>query len=410
MRHRDNNGEVADLPGHHILLTPYVRLKINGETVDMTWQNSDWLNQKSSHWRSYGYYQDDTWVSDFQLPEDLSFAENDQLDFEIITPDMVRQNIDSNPQTAVYWADGRWQNYEDSFGEAALNGGFDKHLSVPLSNNPPHEMGLPITAHYYDPNRSGEGFSLEMLNQSGDFWLHWYTYNHNGSPRWYVAADGALASNGLAATTLYTANGGVFGSDFNPEAIELAAFGEMDIIFDDIGGLQQRGYSKYTDPNTGAVFRFVIEPFTQVEGYINSPDNPEDFHAAALTGSWFNPDRTGEGFNLQILTNNTAVMQWGTFTPAGDKLWIAATDGLISYPTAETVLIEFTDAFIATGGVFGPDFDPNDIVLERWGTLQFELSCEGGHVSYEAIDSDYGSGDYPLMRLTASELNAYQCQ
>ncbi len=409
MRHRDETGNVTALPGHNILLKPDVRLMINDEIVETDWLNSTWLDEKSSHWQSYGYYRDDTWVADFQLPEELVFDTGDKLDFEIITPDMVGQNIDSNPQTSVYWSQGRWQNYENSSGEASLQGGFDNWLSVPLTDNDPPLMGLPITALYYDPNRNGEGFSLETLNEAGNFWLQWFTYNGSGQARWYVAADSALAANGLATHTLYTVNGGVFGPDYDSELTELAAFGELEFIFDAVGGLQQRGYSKYIDPTTGAVFRFVVEPFTQAEGFINSPDNTQDFHAAALTGSWFDPNRNGEGFHLQILTDETAVMQWFSFTPEGDKQWIVASGGLISYPGADTVLIEFADTYTATGGVFGADFNANDIVLQRWGNLQFELSCNGGQVNYQAEDSTYGSGNYPLVRLTASELNAYQC-
>jgi hypothetical protein len=248
-----------------------------------------------------------------------------------------------------------------------------------------------------------------MLNQAGDFWLQWFTYNHNGDARWYVAADSALATNALSTDYLYTADGGLFGPDFNPDNIELSAFGELEFIFDAVGGLQQKGYSKYTDPKTGKVFRFVIEPFTQAEGFINSPDSTQGFDAAALTGSWFNPDRNGEGFHLQILTNHTAVMQWFSFTPEGDKQWMVASDGLISYPDADTAMIEFFDVYTATGGIFGPDFNPNDVVLKPWGKLQFELSCEGGQISYQAVDPNYGSGAYSLIRLTASSLNNYQC-
>lgn len=409
MRHRNDNGEVAALPGHNILMTPYVRLKLNEEILDMTWQNSRWLNQKSSHWSSYGYYRDDTWVGEFQLPAELIFDDNDVLNFEIITPDMVGQNNDSNPQTAVYWSQGRWQHYEDSSGASALNGGFDKTLTVPLSETPAPEMGLPVTALYYDPSRNGEGFSLELLNEGGEFWLQWFTYNDKGDARWYVAADGALAANGLATSTLYTVNGGVFGPDYNPDNTRLALFGGLEMIFDGIGGTRQRGFTKYTNPDTGEVVRFVVEPFTRAEGFFNSPDQTQEFHAAAVTGSWFNPDRNGEGFHLQILTDNTAVMQWYSFTPDGDKQWIVSSGGQISYPSTDSVLLEFTDAYTGSGGIFGPDFNPDDIILAPWGNLQFELSCEGGAVHYQAIDPDYDSGSYPIIRLTASELNAYPC-
>ncbi|KAA3649540.1 MAG: hypothetical protein DWP95_02020, partial [Proteobacteria bacterium] len=117
MRYRNKSGEVAILPGHNIQLTPYIRYQIGEESIDLELINDTWLNQKSTHWKSYGYYQDDTWVADFQLPENLNFSTGDTLDFDILVSDMVGQIIDSNPETSVYWSQGRWQNYENTLNE-----------------------------------------------------------------------------------------------------------------------------------------------------------------------------------------------------------------------------------------------------------------------------------------------------
>lgn len=409
MRHRDNNQQIAHLPGFTTLMNPIINTAVNNLEVNFEFTDSQWLNQQSSHWQSYGFYQDDTWVGKFSLPEPLELTAEDQLNFEIIAFDMVGQSNDSHPATAVTWAQGQWQNYENSSGVADIKGGFDTSLSVPLAVNASAELELPHTALYYDPARNGEGFSLELLNENADYWLQWFTYDEEAEQQWYVAGDNKAAANALIARSIYTVNDGIFGPDYDPQLTAIETAGTLEFIFDGPAGLEQKGYAKYHDLDTGLVFRFVIEPFTEAKGFTADLAPTTEFNAAALTGSWYNPDRVGEGFHLQILNNETAVMQWFSFSPDGDKKWFVASGGLISYLNASTAVIEFNDVADTRGGLFGADFNPDDVVIERWGNVRFQLACDGGQMSYISERPEYGSGGYALVRLTASTLNSYKC-
>ena len=85
----------------------------------------------------------------------------------------------------------------------------------------------------------------------------------------------------------------------------------------------------------------------------------------AMSGSWYSPERNGEGFTLQVLDNGTAHAIWFTYPPAGSgarQAWIYASGGRI-----EGDRIVFTDAFTTRGPRFGPGFDPAAVQILPWG-------------------------------------------
>jgi len=123
----------------------------------------------------------------------------------------------------------------------------------------------------------------------------------------------------------------------------------------------------------------------------------------AQSGSWYAPERNGEGFTLQVLDNGTALALWYTYPPAGSaaqQAWIYASDGVIDGDT-----IRFSNAYTTRGARFGAQFDPAAVQLIPWGTIEFHFTgCNSGQVSY-AGPSAWGSGSYTVTRLTAlSEL------
>jgi len=69
----------------------------------------------------------------------------------------------------------------------------------------------------------------------------------------------------------------------------------------------------------------------------------------------------------------------------------------------QTLIID--DLIQPTGGAWGENFDPDDVELEHWGTLRLEFhEQDGGHVYWDSVDADYGSGDHPIERLTRVRL------
>ena len=57
----------------------------------------------------------------------------------------------------------------------------------------------------------------------------------------------------------------------------------------------------------------------------------------AMSGSWYTPERNGEGFTLQVLEDGTAHAIWFTYPPAGSaaqQAWIYASAGRVEAGTS----------------------------------------------------------------------------
>jgi hypothetical protein len=181
MRWRDDDGNIAQLQGQLTPVTPVIRALHDDDDIELNLSNGRWVNTRDTGWESYGFYQDDTYVTEFNIDPAINAADDAQLTWEIITADMVGQNLDANPQSAVTWAGGQWQNYEDSDGAPSINGGFDTTISVLVSNQADDfAPAFGGTALYYDPARDGEGFNIEAINNNQGFLLQWFTYDDQG--------------------------------------------------------------------------------------------------------------------------------------------------------------------------------------------------------------------------------------
>ena len=119
----------------------------------------------------------------------------------------------------------------------------------------------------------------------------------------------------------------------------------------------------------------------------------------ALSGSWYSPDRNGEGFTLQVLDNGTAHALWFTYPPAGStaqQAWIYASGGRIDGDR-----IVFDNAITTRGPRFGAGYDPTQLQLLPWGTLEFQFTtCNQAQVTY-AGPAAWGSGTRQVTRLSA---------
>src|SRR5688572_3766631 len=119
----------------------------------------------------------------------------------------------------------------------------------------------------------------------------------------------------------------------------------------------------------------------------------------AMSGSWYSPDRNGEGFTLQVLDNGTAHAIWFTYPPAGSpaqQAWIYASGGRI-----EGDRIVFDSAITTRGPRFGPQYDPAQLQLLPWGQIEFQFTtCNQAQVTY-AGPTAWGSGTRQVTRLSA---------
>lgn len=111
---------------------------------------------------------------------------------------------------------------------------------------------------------------------------------------------------------------------------------------------------------------------------------------------WYDPARDGEGWMLEILADDRAVLYWFTFDEAGNPRWLAGFGEIDRRDGGDE--IRFDDLFSASGARFGSGFDPADVAYAHQGhaTLRF-LDCDRGEVAFDA----YGrQGEFSLARLT----------
>lgn len=116
------------------------------------------------------------------------------------------------------------------------------------------------------------------------------------------------------------------------------------------------------------------------------------------TGQWFNPQRNGEGFYIEIIEGSP--MQIGiamySFDAEGDPLWIVgnvaidANDKIANIPVSEF-----------DGPVWGPGFDPDDLNTKPFGTITAIFpTCDTALFAVQS-DGSLPSGDYSTIRLTS---------
>jgi hypothetical protein len=126
---------------------------------------------------------------------------------------------------------------------------------------------------------------------------------------------------------------------------------------------------------------------------LSSEDQPPPFVVEPGTSSaWYDPTRSGEGFMLEILPEDRAVMYWFTYDDAGDQDWFIA----VGEVRGNRVL--FPAVLQVSGGGFGPDFDPNAVSETVVGSASFIWSgCDSGAMSWNIGDQ---AGRMDLQRLS----------
>jgi hypothetical protein len=317
--------------------------------------------------------------------------------------DMVGTQNDANPETVAAWEDGAWAGYEDASGTSGLDrGGPDRTIRFPLTAEPlgdPFVVEPGTSAAWFDPSRDGEGFVLEMLTDQRSV-MYWFTYDDEGRQDWYIAV-GEIRGNRILFPDVIQVSGGVFGPDFDPEQIVRTPVGSATFTWSSC----EAGTLKWVLDRDGRALRQGRMNLTRLSSVMGipcgqRPDAPAQ-PAAALSGSWYDPDHSGEGYVLEVLADGRNLVYWFSFDADGARRWFfgvgAMQDGRMVFDTLHT-----------TGGArFGADFDSRDVTLSDWGSLELDLGCDGGTAHFEPIEDGFAPGRLDLVRLTV--LDGLEC-
>lgn len=113
----------------------------------------------------------------------------------------------------------------------------------------------------------------------------------------------------------------------------------------------------------------------------------------SMTGSWFDQSNSGQGINIEILSDNRILVYWYAYDQ-GNPLWLTGV-GTYQGDTAQIELSQFN------GSEFGVDHKTSLVASNVFGNLTISFdSCDKGNMVYDSIQG-LGSGSIPLNRLTS---------
>lgn len=403
------DGEVTALPGQAAARLLVARsATVNGEALAATISSPRWLDQPGGSPAGYRRYRDDALVYDLTVLDDTANQALVQgtvmAALRVDVWDMSGNRGDANPATVAHWQDGAWAGYEDSDGDDGNDqGGSDSTLRFALTADDPGDPFVVepgTSAAWFDPQRDGEGFVLEILD-GGRAVMYWFTYDGAGQQDWYVA-EGEIRGNRIVFPQLLRVAGGEFGPGFDPDRVTRtpvgsASFiwsscdsGAMSWVIDGDGGGRRQG-------------RMNLTRLSRVMGLdcgmqIGAPEVP----AGRLSGSWYDPSHSGEGYVLEVLADMRALVYWFSFDAQGARRWFFGTGRI------DGDRLVFDELFTTAGGVFGPDFDPDAVTVAPWGSLELDLTCSTGTARFAPTEAGFPPGTLDLVRL--SRLGGLACE
>jgi hypothetical protein len=121
---------------------------------------------------------------------------------------------------------------------------------------------------------------------------------------------------------------------------------------------------------------------------------PPEIDAGLLSGSWYDPSHSGEGYVLEVLADQQVLVYWFSFDPSGSRRWFFGMGEI-----QESRLV-FDNMLTTHGGIFGADFDPEMVEIEPWGALELELECASGIARFTPTEAGFPVGTLDLTRLT----------
>jgi hypothetical protein len=246
-----------------------------------------------------------------------------------------------------------------------------------------------LTGSWYEAATSGQGFEVEVFpDQSspgtGLIQVSWFTYDTVAGgadrQRWYTLSGAVVSGQPAASLTIYRNTGG----NFDAAPITMAqAVGTATLSFDTCTS----GHLSYnfTD-GSGRAGDIPLTRLTQNMTCSTDSAGARPVNADfALSGNWYDPATSGQGFTLEANPNsNTLFAAWYTYAPSGagagaaGQRWYTAQAGGFAAGT-RTIPLQI---FETTGGVFdAPTPAGQKSVAVGSATLAFQ-SCSQATFTY----------------------------
>ena len=291
------------------------------------------------------------------------------------------------------------------------------------------DMAADISGSWFNPDFDGEGVALQLLD-SGAPLLYSFGYDRQGRQQWLFEV-GHPAPQSFQWEPLMETRG-YFGQGFRFDGDYPLMRGMTRMRFDRLGkdslhvernyyDMAACGPLDSADPNLPPTLpcppplyadRLDYQRLTEMAG--TTCDNQTDYQQ--YSGAWYNPEQPGEGFVVEVLQDDQALVYWFTYVAdgSGEQAWMTGVGDLgdppvVGPPTAPApppgTPLEVETLWQPIGATYGPDFDPADVERIDWGWLGILFDdADSGHVYFESHLEDFGTGDFPIERLARPRL------
>jgi len=253
-----------------------------------------------------------------------------------------------------------------------------------------------MTGQWYDPVHDGEGWDLQILDTNRAS-ISWYTYDSEGNQVWLVGV-GQISGHEILFPQLSIASTGTpFGPNFDSDEIVFSNWGSARFYFEACN-LAGMSYNSIIGFGHGGLKPIKLTKHVGLD-CLNNTVNTDEINP--FTGLWYDPSHDGEGWAIQVRENNQISISWFTYDQNGKQMWMVGTGEI----TGDTLTVE--QLYITRGGIFGAQFNPDDVVSEVWGSLEFTRDgCHQGSLTYQAVDPIFNTGTLNPVRLASiSELD-----
>lgn len=141
----------------------------------------------------------------------------------------------------------------------------------------------------------------------------------------------------------------------------------------------------------------LVSKYDQILGLSGNRQLPLVSLQGALSGSWYDPQRNGEGFFLEFAENasdDLVTVFWFTYQE-GRPYWLFDAQPYSS--SDEKIRFKLNEA---NGPSFGASFDSSQLSIDPWGEIEFEfLSCTKAVANWRSQNGQAGS--FKLERITS---------
>lgn len=241
------------------------------------------------------------------------------------------------------------------------------------------------TGAWHDPAQPGQGLVLEVLSGIRAL-VTWFEYDSRGMQEWYQGV-GSIQGHRVEVDEVYRTQGGAFA---DPEtSVTSEAVASARLVFHDCDtGVAEMDFGSETRISQ-------LEPLARTMGIgcRLSRDSVMD-ETAELTGSWYDPDLSGQGVSLMSLSNGRMLLNWFTYDSVGESAWI---QGVGDEVDGQLIFSDLHRTYASRNGI---RFDPGALRVVPWGEAILDLDCLEGELSWQSTRGDFGAGAMPIKRLT----------